>query len=73
MSSRARSKLPAAANAADEFQAGNPDEGDYVLTGSEDGIISGEDNEILEPRVSVMLFIPGTLLPFLDAVYCCTA
>jgi len=72
LSSGARSKLPAA-NAADESPASNPDEDDYVLTGSEDGIISGGDDEALEPRLSVMLFIPGTPLPFLDAVSCCTA
>ena len=55
LSSRARSQGSAAST--DEF--GNPEENDGVLACSEDGSALGGE-EILEPRVSVMLFIPGT-------------
>lgn len=56
LSSRARSQGSAAST--DEF--GNPEENGGVFACSEDGSALGGDEEILEPRVSVMLFIPGT-------------
>lgn len=54
-SSRARSKAPATSAG----KSDGPDD-DYVIMCSEDESIPGGDDGILEPRVSVMLFIPGT-------------